>query len=122
MNNLQNATHPTLKSLLFGGFVMPDIPGRIHTADDVPSKQQLSAINRKARVIKSPKRQAIKNSLSCVEWLSVVQISKATGSTTHYVQKEVLALLRESALERRQINKAKNQRWYEYRLVSKPCK
>lgn len=104
-------------SMLFGGFVMPDIPGRVHTADDPPSKHQLAAIGRKPRVIESPKRRAIRQSLSATEWLSVMQISEKTGSSTHYVQKQLLALLRDAAVVRRQVNKAKNERWYEYQLI-----
>lgn len=117
MNHLQTTTYPSLKSMLFGGFVMPSISGRIHTTDDQPSKHQLSALNRKSRVVESPKLQAIKQSLSTTEWLSVVQISEKTGSSTHYVQKQVLALLRDEAVVRRQVNKAKNERWYKYQLI-----
>lgn len=122
MNHLQATSYPNLKSMLFGGFVMPSIPGRVHTADDPPSKYQLAAIGRKPRVIESPKRRAIRQSLSATEWLSVVQISEKTGSSTHYVQKQALALLRDEIVVRRQVNKAKNERWYEYKLVGKSCK
>lgn len=117
MTSLHTISYPSLKSMLFGGFVMPSIPGRIHSADDTLSKYQISAINRKPRVIESPKRIAIKQSLSATEWLSVVHISKATGSSTHYVQKQLLSLLRDEIVVRRQVNKAKNERWFEYRLI-----
>lgn len=113
---------PSLKCMLFGGYVPPEVPGRVHSAEDTLSKYQISALNRKPRVIESPKRIAIKQSLSATEWLSVVHISEATGSSTYYVQKQLLSLLRDEIVVRRQVNKAKNERWYEYKLVGKSCK
>lgn len=110
---------PSLKCMLFGGYTPPAVPGRVHTLEDTVSVYQLSALSRKSRKVESPKKTAILNCFKPGVWLSVEQLSASSGSTTHYVQKQVLGWLRDEKLERRQIVAAAHKRWFEYRLVSK---
>ena len=113
---------PSLKCMLFGGYVPPEVPGRVHKLEDPLSQFQLSALNRKRRVVPSPKRDAIINCLSTNTWVSVATISKKTGSTTEFIQKHIRLLLADGMVERRKIEQSKTVRWYEYRLVSESCK
>lgn len=108
--------------MLFGGYVPPEIPGRVHKLEDPLSKFQLSALNRKRRVVPSPKRDAIFKCLSRAKWVSLATISKKTGSTTEFIQKHIRLFLADGIVERRKIEPSKSVRYYEYRLVSQPCK
>lgn len=120
MNTIASMPYqPSLKRLLFGGYVPPEVPGRLHSLDDPPSKLQISAMNRKPRKVESPKRTAIVQSFKPGLWLTVIQLAESTGSTTLYVQKQILDLMRKDILIRRQIVKGQHKRWYEYQLARK---
>ncbi len=86
---------PSLKSILFGGYVPPEIPGRKHIMSfDEPTAMELAARNRAPRERVPVKRMAIMFVLEQSDWITAEEIAEKTDASIHYTQKTLRNLVK----------------------------
>ena len=87
---------PSLKSILFGGYVPPEIPGRKHvTSFDEPTAMELAARNRAPSERVPVKRMAIMFVLEQSDWITAEEIAEKTDASIHYTNKTLRKLCKE---------------------------
>lgn len=109
---------PSLKCMLFGGYVPPEIPGRQHLMTfDEPTALEIAARNRAPRERPPLKRLAIMVLLEESDWLTAQEIAERTESSIHYTHKTLRNLTKTGLVQIQQRGSIKQDK--AFKLIDK---